>query len=252
MPLRKLTLLAFVLSIASASQATAAEAVRSDNPLATTVISLNGQWSLAVDPKHVGREEKWGEKTPAGAKSATVPGIIQDVFHGYHGVAWYWRDFDAPSNPHLQGRTLLRFWQVDYLADVWLNGVHVGQHEGGEDPFVCDITDAVNPGAVNRVVVRVLNPTHEPIDGFTLGQTPRRNKSYPPTPGCDYNYGGITDSVDLLIAPAVRIEDLFVRADPSTGGIRVQANLRNAGDRHVKGCLRFTVCAGHLRRDVRM
>ena len=40
---------------------------------------------------------------------------------------------------------LLRFWQVDYLADVWVNGVHVGQHEGGEDPFVCDVTDASSP-----------------------------------------------------------------------------------------------------------
>ena len=41
---------------------------------------------------------------------------------------------------------LLRFWQVDYLANVWVNGVHVGQHEGREDPFVLDVTEAVRPG----------------------------------------------------------------------------------------------------------
>ena len=28
--------------------------------------------------------------------------------------------------------TLLRFWQVDYKADVWLNDAPVGTHEGGE------------------------------------------------------------------------------------------------------------------------
>ena len=61
-----------------------------------------------------------------------MPWIIQEAFPGYHGVAWYWRDFNAPANPHAGGRYLLRFWAVDYLAEVWLNGVHVGGHEGGE------------------------------------------------------------------------------------------------------------------------
>lgn len=58
-----------------------------------------------------------------------------DTFPGYHGVAWYWRDFAAPANPHQDGRYWLRFWAVDYKADVWLNGVPVGGHEGGETPF---------------------------------------------------------------------------------------------------------------------
>ena len=58
----------------------------------------------------------------AEAKETEVPWIIQDAFPGYHGVAWYWRDFQAPANPHAHGRYLLRFWAVDYKADVWLNG----------------------------------------------------------------------------------------------------------------------------------
>ena len=89
-------------------------------------------WLLAPDPANGGREQRWWEKPAAGAKATPVPWIIQEVFPGYHGVAWYWRDFVAPANPHADGRYLLRFWQVDYLADVWLNGVHVGRHEGGE------------------------------------------------------------------------------------------------------------------------
>ena len=48
------------------------------------------------------------------AKRTKVPWIIQDAFPGYHGVAWYWRDFAAPANPHAGGRYLLRFWAVDY------------------------------------------------------------------------------------------------------------------------------------------
>lgn len=195
---------------------------------ATEVLSLDGRWMLAPDPRNVGREEKWWEGPRPEAKETPVPWIIQEVFPGYHGVAWYWRDLLIPANPHPGGRTLLRFWQVDYLAQVWVNGVAAGSHEGGEDPFDLDVTEAVKPGAQNRVAVRVLNPTHEPIDGIILEQTPRRNKVYPPSPGSDYDWGGITDSVELLLAPAVRVEDLFVQADWKTGLVRVKLNLRNA------------------------
>ncbi|MBV5332404.1 glycoside hydrolase family 2, partial [bacterium] len=126
---------------------------------ATAVLSLDGTWSLALDPANVGREQKWFEKAQVeGAKPAQVPWIIQEAFPECHGVVWYAREFDAPLNPHPGGRCLLRFWQVDYLADVWVNGKNVGGHEGGETPFVLDVTDAVKPGGKNRLTVRVLNP----------------------------------------------------------------------------------------------
>ena len=48
------------------------------------------------------------------------------------------------------------------------------------------------------------------------------------TVGNDYNFGGLVDSVELLVTPAVRIDDLFVRPDWKTGEIRVQASLQNA------------------------
>ena len=95
-----------------------------------TVISLDGTgWQLATDPQNVGRDQKWFEAPRPEAKPTKVPWIIQDAFPGYHGVAWYWRDFTAPANPEPGGRYLLRFGAVDYLADVWLNGKHVGSHE---------------------------------------------------------------------------------------------------------------------------
>ncbi len=126
----------------------------------TAIQSLNGEvWMLAPDPQNIGMEQNWFNAPTPEAKKTKVPWIIQDAFPGYHGVAWYWRDFTAPANPHLRGRTLLRFWQVDYKADVWLNGQSVRGHEGGESPFTLDITEAVKPGVVNRLAVRVLNPS---------------------------------------------------------------------------------------------
>ncbi|MBN1418058.1 MAG: glycoside hydrolase family 2 [Planctomycetes bacterium] len=207
-----------------------AVACAADGPISTVVVPLDGEWSLATDPKDEGRAQKWFEGgSREGAKPAHVPWIIQDPFPGYHGLAWYWRTFEAPPNPHPGGRYLLRFWAVDYKADVWVNGSPAGGHEGGETPFVLDVTDAIEPGATNLVAVRVLNPTHTPIDGIVLNETPHRNKALPYTSGSAWDQGGIVDSVELLATPAVRIDDLFVRADPKTGIIRAEIAVRNAG-----------------------
>src|SRR5207248_855919 len=117
----------------------------------------------------------------------------------------------------------------------------VGGHEGGETPFVLDVTDAIRPGAVNRLAVRVLNPTNEPIDGILLKETPHRNKVIPPFSGSSFNYGGILEPVELLHVPVARVEDLFVRADPVTGRLRVQTQIRHMGPHTARGTLRLSV-----------
>jgi hypothetical protein len=57
--------------------------------------------------------------------------------------------------------------------------VYIGEHEGGESPFVLDATGVIKPQQLNLLSVRVLNPTHEPIDGIVLSETPHRNKALP-------------------------------------------------------------------------
>ncbi len=208
---------------------------------ATTTVSLDGEWLLATDPQNVGREGQWWTAPRREAKRTKVPWIIQDAFPGYHAVAWYWKEFEAPASQIAGGRTLLRFWQVDYKADVWLNDKAVGSHEGGESPFVFDVTGVIVPGGTNRLAVRVLNPTHEPIDGIVLNETPHRNKALPYASGSAWDQGGIWDSVELLAVPAIRVEDLFVRPDWKTGEIRVQTDIRNAGPTAVHGDLQLTV-----------
>ena len=208
---------------------------------ATQVLSLDGQWLLAVDAGNVGQSEKWWTAPRPEAKPTKVPWIIQDAFPGYHGVAWYWKEFEGPTNPHKEGRTLLRFWQVDYKCDVWLNDTVVGSHEGGESVFVFDVTGIVKPGQKNRLAVRVLNPTHQPIDGIVLNETPHRNKALPYQSGSAWNQGGIWDTVELLSVPQAWVEDLFVRPDWKTGEIRVQANIRNAGPNPLASQLQLSV-----------
>ena len=207
----------------------------------TPILRLDGEWSIATDPENVGRTEQWYANSLRGATSTRVPGVLQEAFPGYHGVSWYQRSFAAPANPNPQGRYLLRFEAVDYLADVWVNGVHAGGHEGSETPFVLDVTEAVKPNTENRLTVRVLNPTNQPIDGIALNEIPHLCKIVPYFNGNLYDFGGIVGSVELWMAPAVRLRDLYVRPDWKTGKIRIQATARNSTSRTARGLFEFEV-----------
>jgi beta-galactosidase/beta-glucuronidase len=175
------------------------------------------------------------------AKPAHVPGILQEVFPAYHGVVWYWREFTPDWIPEWRGRCLLKFGAVSYLADVWVNGVHVGGHEGGETPFVIDITDVVHRGSSNRLAVRVLNPGNERIDGVILAETPHRNNTVDYIAGSGYDAGGIIEPVELIMTPAIRLDDLVVRPDWKTGKIDVQATVRNVSGKLAQARLHFAV-----------
>jgi hypothetical protein len=202
---------------------------------ANSVTSLDGNdWRLAPDPNNVGVAEKWWESPRPEAKAAKVPWTIQGILPGYAGVAWYWHDVVIPANPDAHGRYLLRFWDVDYVADVWVNGTHIGRHEGAQARFAFDATAAVKPDAANRIAVRVLSLWNQEIDGFIRGQTPHGGYR-------SFNFGGILDSVELMVVPRLRIDDLFVRADPTTGKVRIEATVCNASKEAAQGSIDFTV-----------
>jgi hypothetical protein len=86
------------------------------------------------------------------------PWQADERFRDLIGEAWYQREFEIPADWLRSGRVLvLGFGAVDYYAEVWLNGVRVGAHEGGYLPFELDITDAAHPG-MNTLTVRVDDP----------------------------------------------------------------------------------------------
>ncbi len=215
--------------------------VKSSGLIAKSVVSLDGQWRLAIDSLNVGKKEKWWENPIPEAKPVKVPWILQDVFPAYHGVVWYWRDFLAPKNNYPSGRTLLRFCSIDYMADVWLNNIFVGRYESGDVPFVIDVTNVIKSGGNNNLSVRVLNPTNEPIDSMTLKQIPKQARVIPYGSGAEYNCGGITGSVELMLVPMVRVEDIFASANSKSDVVKIEANLRNTGTQKIRQHLVFTV-----------
>ncbi len=69
-------------------------------------------------------------------------------------IGWYRRAFDIPKSD--EGRRLsVEFDGVFRDCNVWLNGHLIGQNQSGYSSFRFDITDYVNYGARNVLVVRV-------------------------------------------------------------------------------------------------
>ena len=127
--------------------------------------NLNGKWDFRFDAKDEGREAKWFEPGAAGFdRSITVPFGWESELSGVHElrgpkVGWYRRTFEVPADFPKGERVRLHFGAVDWQADVWVNGKHVASHEGGYSPFFADVTDAVDRGKANTVVVRAFDPT---------------------------------------------------------------------------------------------
>ena len=81
---------------------------------------------------------------------------------GFLPCVWYRRSVQ-PDELRAAGwgpdssRVLLHFGAVDHSATVWLNGQVVATHEGGQSPFVADVTDVIDPDGENVVVVRAVD-----------------------------------------------------------------------------------------------
>lgn len=207
-------------------------------------MSLDGAWELGTDADNVGKKECWFDGGPSkAAVSATVPGALEETFPGYDGVVWYWKAFRLDEPPQGDQRVLLRFGAADYFAEVWLNGQHVGQHEGGETPFALDATAAIRPEAENLLVVRVINPNHEDIDGFRLEHVPHgiRVVDFKPGTGRYHNYGGLWQSVEVQYVPEVRVFDVFAEPKLTEDEVVAHVTLLNETKQTLQGTVEIDV-----------
>lgn len=196
-------------------------------------------WRIAVDSANTGIADEWFKNPPVAASRPTpVPWVIQDVFHDYHGVAWYWRSFEAtPLKAGDERQYLLKFHAIDYLADVWINGVWAGRHEGNQTAFELNVGGLLKRAGKNLLVVRILNPTYFPIDGIGLKDVPSSLKHYPYTSNAVYNSGGIIGEVELKAVSPVRTDKLLLAGDWKTGHVTVSALVQNSLSSNVTASL---------------
>ncbi len=189
-------------------------------------VSLNGKWNAIVDPYSRGEQTKFylnrapQKKTEfleysfAGGLRLDVPGDFNSQvpeLKYYEGNIWYQRTFETEKK---EGRRqFLYFAGVSYETKVWLNGIEVGQHEGGFTPFQFDVTEQLKDG-VNDLVVLVNNK--------------RRPDGIPAMSFDWWNYGGILRDVFLVNRLSVHIRDYKVQLNPDGKGITGYVQLDGA------------------------
>jgi beta-galactosidase len=110
----------------------------------------------------------------------------------YRGIGWYRVHYTVGTNE--AGRPLfLKFDGANIVADVYVNGNFVGEHQGGFAAFVYDVTPYMNVGADNVIAVKVNNVF---------------NASIPPLNADFTFFGGIYRDVHLLATDPVQVSPL--------------------------------------------
>jgi len=204
--------------------------------MAYTTIVLNGTWQFLRDAENIGVAQEWQrqpERIEADGVAMAVPGVWERVYPGYDGVGWYARRFTVKGVA--RARLRLHFHAVNYKADVWLNGTHIGTHEGGYTPFTCACAGVIVNGE-NVVVVRVVDLGAAEIDGLHFGKIPSSKE------GAQGNFGGIWQDVELRLSGPVFIEHVFVMPDIATRQVTLCYTLDAAKPRDLVLCMTVTPC----------
>ncbi len=159
---------------------------------AREVISLNGNWSFYFQFENGGDH----------ARPVTLPHTWNiDALSGRSDYVRtrgnYERRIYAPTE--WQGKHIvLRFGGVETVADLFVNGVHVGEHRGGHTAFAFDISESLRYGAQNTVVVSVCNAPFSDVL---------------PTSSEHNIYGGIYRDVDLIVLDPLSVSPLHYGSD---------------------------------------
>ena len=159
---------------------------------AREIYSLNNDWRFFFKD----------ENSSDGARFVNVPHTWNlDALTGSRSynqtTASYLRELYIPAE-WSDKRLFLRFHGVKSVADVFLNGEHIGEHRGGWTAFTIEITDKVRFESDNSLHVMVSNAYHNDI----LPTSTEMNL-----------YGGIYRDVELIVTEPTTITPTFYGTD---------------------------------------
>jgi hypothetical protein len=183
-------------------------------------MNLNGPWEFsegeeADTEKHLSEAPYPETIVVPFSREASASGIgrTKPVPH-----VWYRRTFTMPETWDAP-RTLLHVGACDWFTEVWVNGVSVGTHKGGQASFSFDTTDALVSGE-NTIVVHAVD---DMVGGRqVLGKQSRTGKPhdifFTPTTG-------IWQTVWLEGVAETRIEGFQITPIPDQGAVLCEVNV---------------------------
>ena len=120
-------------------------------------MNLNGEWEYAIKPAGQTEPSAFdGQILVPFAVESSLSGVQKEV--GEKNELWYKRTFSLPSK--WKGKdVVLNFGAVDWKADVFVNDILIGSHQGGYTPFSFNITPYLQKSGEQKLVVRVWDPS---------------------------------------------------------------------------------------------
>jgi len=195
--------------------------------------NLNGLWDYAIADKDASQPAKWDGQilVPFPVQSA-LSGVMKPVTEKQR--LWYHRTFKLARG--WRGRNiLLHFGAVDWEAIVWVNGKQLGVHRGGYDGFSFDITDVLEAGGENEIVVSVWNPVDTGVQARGKQVLHPHSIFYTATTG-------IWQTPWLEPVAKGHVEDLKITPDLDHASVAVNAQVGTAPEKQME--LRIEVLDG--------
>lgn len=125
-------------------------------------MNLNGRWQFKFDATAEGERRLWFNEPLVTTHTILVPfswGAPLSGVADSADIGWYERSVTVPQNWRRK-RVFLVVGASDWSTSVWLDGVKVGEHQGGYTPFSVELTSHAKFGSRQRLTMRVDDTPH--------------------------------------------------------------------------------------------
>jgi len=177
--------------------------------------NLNGEWDFAVCTN--------GEAPAEFDRKIRVPFPPQSLLSGVgenypeDHFLFYQKKFACPEE-FRGGRVLLHVGAADQIAKVWLNGIYLGAHTGGYEPFSFEVTHAIKDE--NTLVIRVEDHMSSHVLPYGKQSASRGGMWYTPV-------SGIWQTVWMERVPDRFIEALHIKTGENWAQISIDGDAKD-------------------------
>lgn len=215
------------------------------------IMDIAGEWTVQLDSTDSGLKNGW--QNMSFKQLMKLPGTTDDAGLGvpnklkpsleklqmshltrknsYLGAAWYTREITMPNN--WKGKEfILKLERVIWKTNVWIDGKEVlGEQNSLIAPHYFDLTKYLTAGKTHRITIRV--------DNRKLFDISVDNMAHAYTNQTQIIWNGIIGRMEIEAFDAVRIANLQVKPEISTGSAKVKVTLNNSA-KNTKGILSIT------------
>lgn len=213
------------------------------------VINIAGEWTVQLDSTDIGLKNGWQNssfkqlmKLPGttddaglGVPNKLKPGLEKPQMshltrkNSFLGAAWYTREITIPKN--WKGKEfILKLERVIWKTNVWIDGKEIPTEQNSlVSSHNFDLTQYLTPGKTHRLTIRVDNRKQFEISDDNMAH------SY--TNHTQIIWNGIIGKMEIEALDAVRITNLQVKPEISTGSAKVSLTLNNKTNKSAKGIL---------------